>query len=158
MACANKNEPNTNNSQFFITLCQCEDLNSRYTIFGKVTGDTVFNVIRISEIPIDKNNRPIEPIKIKDVEVLWNPFEDKNLDIYEVPLNEKKGNENEENLIPKIKNKSLLSFDDGEEGEIEELSHIKLNKRIKSVHDVVKNDKIIAGNSILDKICVILYD
>ena len=36
VACANQNAPNTNNSQFFITLDRCEDLDKRYTIFGKV--------------------------------------------------------------------------------------------------------------------------
>ena len=36
VACANQNEPDTNNSQFFITLDRCEDLDKRYTIFGKV--------------------------------------------------------------------------------------------------------------------------
>lgn len=31
-------KPNTNQSQFFLTLGDCEWLNRKHTIFGKVTG------------------------------------------------------------------------------------------------------------------------
>lgn len=48
----------------------------KHTIFGKVTGDTIFNVLRMGEAPTDLNDRPLEPIKLEWVEVLANPFDD----------------------------------------------------------------------------------
>lgn len=38
MACANRNEPDTNGSQFFLTLDRADHCDRKYTIFGKVTG------------------------------------------------------------------------------------------------------------------------
>ena len=76
VAMANENRPNTNQSQFLITLGKCEWLDKKHTIFGKVTGDTIFNVLRMGEAEVDGNDRPIDPIKVLSIEVLWNPFED----------------------------------------------------------------------------------
>ena len=47
VAMANQHKRNTNGSQFFITLGKCEWLNGKNTIFGRVTGPTIFNVVRI---------------------------------------------------------------------------------------------------------------
>lgn len=76
VAMANENRPNTNQSQFFITLGPCEWLNRKHTIFGKVTGNTIFNVLKLGEVEVGPNDKPIESIKIKSIEVLWNPFDD----------------------------------------------------------------------------------
>ncbi|KAF5842764.1 cyclophilin-like domain-containing protein [Dunaliella salina] len=77
VACANQNQPHTNLSQFFITLDKCDWLDRKNTIFGKVVGDTIFNLARMNELDVDPDtDRPFEPPIIKDVEVLWNPFED----------------------------------------------------------------------------------
>lgn len=48
----------------------------KHTIFGKVTGDTIFNLLRMGEAPTDLQDRPLEPIKLEWVEVLANPFDD----------------------------------------------------------------------------------
>jgi len=45
---ANGNKPNDNNSQFFITLGAWNWLNNKNTLFGKVTGDTIYNLNFIS--------------------------------------------------------------------------------------------------------------
>ena len=76
VAMANENRPNTNQSQFFITLGPCEWLNRKHTIFGKITGNTIFNVLKLGEVEVGPNDRPIDPIQIKSIEVLWNPFDD----------------------------------------------------------------------------------
>ena len=73
---ANESIPNSNKSQFFVTLGACEWLNRKHTIFGKVTGDTIYNLLRLGESDVDANDRPVEPIELLGVEVLWNPFED----------------------------------------------------------------------------------
>ncbi|RYG47259.1 hypothetical protein EON67_08725 [archaeon] len=41
-----------------------------------MTGNTIFNVLRLGEFEVDKDDRPLEPPFIKSVEVLVNPFED----------------------------------------------------------------------------------
>jgi peptidyl-prolyl cis-trans isomerase SDCCAG10 len=78
VAMANENAPNTNQSQFFVTLDACAWLDRKHTIFGKVTGNTIFNVIRVGDADVggEGGDRPLDELKIKGIEVLWNPFDD----------------------------------------------------------------------------------
>lgn len=71
VAMANENKPHTNQSQFFITLASCEWIDRKHTIFGKVTGNTIFNVLRMGEVDVDDKDGPVDPIKIVSIEVLW---------------------------------------------------------------------------------------
>lgn len=73
---ANDNAPHTNRSQFFITLAPCEWLYKKHTIFGKVTGNTIFNLLRMGEADVDDKDRPLEKIMFVKAEVIWNPFDD----------------------------------------------------------------------------------
>lgn len=74
---ANESKPNTNHSQFFITFAPCEWIDRKHTIFGKVTGNTIFNVMRLNEIEVNSStDRPVDELRIRSVEVLWNPFDD----------------------------------------------------------------------------------
>ena len=57
MACANANAPHTNGSQFFITLDRTDGLNKKNTIFGKVTGDTIYNLANMNELEVDDADR-----------------------------------------------------------------------------------------------------
>ncbi|KAI8923157.1 cyclophilin-like domain-containing protein [Entophlyctis helioformis] len=68
--------PNSNTSQFFFTLNKTEELNRRNTIFGKIVGDTIFNMLKIGELDTDKDDRPLNPPKILGANVLSNPFDD----------------------------------------------------------------------------------
>lgn len=76
VAMANENKPHTNLSQFFITLAPCDWIDRKHTIFGKVTGNTIYNVMRIGDVEIDGKDKPVDPIKILTIEVLLNPFDD----------------------------------------------------------------------------------
>lgn len=76
VAMANGNKPNSNQSQFFVTLDNCDWLNGKHTIFGKVTGSTIFNVLRMGEVEVDGKDKPLDNIVIKQMEVLSNPFDD----------------------------------------------------------------------------------
>jgi len=63
-------------SDFFITLDKSEWLNGKHTIFGKVIGDSLFNVVRIGELDTDKHDRPYDPPEILGVDIVDNPFDD----------------------------------------------------------------------------------
>ncbi|GLB43339.1 putative PPIases accelerate the folding of proteins [Lyophyllum shimeji] len=73
---ANAGKRHTNDSQFFITLDRADELHGKHTLFGRVMGDTIFNVLKIGEMEIDKEGRPVYPPKIKSVRIVDNPFDD----------------------------------------------------------------------------------
>eukprot|EP00887_Chlorella_sp_A99_P005820 scaffold1.g5820.t1 len=53
-----QNKPNTNGSQFFVTLDRADHCDRQYTIFGKVTGDTIYNLLRFNELDVGADDRP----------------------------------------------------------------------------------------------------
>ncbi|KAI0182018.1 cyclophilin-like protein [Hypoxylon sp. FL1284] len=114
---ANESRPDTNASQFFFTLDKAEELNNKNTVFGRIVGDTIYNLARIGEAEVaEGSERPLYPVKITRVEILVNPFSDMKkreriaARIQETPVTSKKKK-------PKSKaGKKLLSFGD-EEGD-----------------------------------------
>ncbi|RGP71092.1 peptidyl-prolyl isomerase cwc27 [Fusarium longipes] len=74
---ANESRPDTNGSQFFFTLDKAEELNGKNTLFGRIAGDTVYNLAKMGEGEVDEaTERPTYPVKIERIEILVNPFED----------------------------------------------------------------------------------
>lgn len=134
--------PHDNGSQFFFTLGRADELNNKHTIFGKVTGDTIYNMLRLTEVDIDDEERPRNPHKIKSSEVLFNPFDDI------IPREIKKAKiekpeEEVKKLKPKgTKNFSLLSFGEEAEEEEEEVNRVSqsMKGKSKSSHDLLKDD------------------
>ena len=55
--------PNTNGSQFFITLAPCDWLNGKHAIFGRVLSGMKL-VQRIGLVQTGKDDRPIDDVKI----------------------------------------------------------------------------------------------
>jgi len=46
--------PNDNASQFFFTLGPTPELLNKHTIFGKVTGETIFNMLKLEDALVNK--------------------------------------------------------------------------------------------------------
>jgi len=60
--------PNTNGSQFFITLAPTPHLNGRHTVFGRLThGMEVLQEIGL--VATDDGDRPVEPVTIKTISI-----------------------------------------------------------------------------------------
>ena len=154
VAMNNKNKPNTNGSQFFITLEKCEEMNKKFTIFGKVTGPTFFNAVNISNLTSDEDGKPImnnqdEIPKIINTEVVINPFKDlkPTVDIEQITKNKNNDNNDDNNNSNKKKKKKLKiknitdkAFFDISDNEEEN----ELNKEIKEEKEEInKKEKII---------------
>ncbi|CAL8317271.1 unnamed protein product [Lota lota] len=145
--------PHDNGSQFFFTLARADELNNKHTIFGKVTGDTVYNMLRLAEVECDGDERPLNPHKIRTTEVLHSPFEDI------IPRESKKSKKDKEKEEGKksqskaTKNFSLLSF--GEEAEEEEEMVTQVSQTLKgkgkSSHDLLKDDPRLSSVPAVDK-------
>ncbi|KAL5492229.1 CWC27 [Sanghuangporus weigelae] len=73
---ANNGTKDSNDSQFFITLDRADELHGKHTLFGRCVGDTVFNVMKIGEMELDDEGKPLYPPKIKTIRIIDNPFDD----------------------------------------------------------------------------------
>ncbi|KAK3170026.1 hypothetical protein OEA41_009411 [Lepraria neglecta] len=76
MANAGKND---NGSQFFLTLEDTPELQGKHTMFGRVEGNTIYNLMKMGEAElegVEGSERPVYPTKITGAEILVNPFED----------------------------------------------------------------------------------
>uniref|UniRef100_A0A0D9V2A4 PPIase cyclophilin-type domain-containing protein n=1 Tax=Leersia perrieri TaxID=77586 RepID=A0A0D9V2A4_9ORYZ len=129
VACANAGTPHSNGSQFFITLDRCDWLDKKNTIFGKVTGDSIFNLLALADIETDQDDRPVYPQKILSVEVLWNPFDD---------------------IVPRQIKKTEPTAKAGAEGKSKKKAVKQLN--VLSFGDEVEEEENEASSSVKDKI------
>lgn len=133
----------SNGSQFFITLERADILNGKYTLFGKVEGTTVYNLMKIGQLEVNPaSDRPLHPPKITHVEVVVNPFPDIQPRILALPEQEQEDEEEDKGSINEqliVKKKCLLSFNDSddEEGEAK-----KFTSKAKSAHDLLNDPKL----------------
>lgn len=76
---ANEGTKGSNGSQFFLTLGETRELEGRNTLFGRVVGETVYNLMKMGEAELQggsSSERPVYPTKVTGAEILVNPFED----------------------------------------------------------------------------------
>ncbi|KAF9733937.1 hypothetical protein PMIN06_009313 [Paraphaeosphaeria minitans] len=67
-----------NGSQFFFTLANTPELQGQNTMFGRVAGDTIYNLMKMAEAETAEGSedRPMYPTRVTGAEIIINPFED----------------------------------------------------------------------------------
>ena len=131
---ANEGQAKTNGSQFFFTLGPTSELQGKNTMFGRVAGDTIFNLMKIGEAELESegSERPAYPTRILSTEVLVNPYEDMVKRVKAV-----RGDKEDEKKPKKPKRKAgkqLLSFgaDEPEDGGAITVKKPKYNTKLVS--------------------------
>ena len=78
LAMANTGEKDDNGSQFFFTLAATPELQDKNTLFGRVAGDTIYNLMKMAEAEIrdGTDDQPMYPAKVTGADIIINPFED----------------------------------------------------------------------------------
>ncbi|KAG9324265.1 hypothetical protein KVV02_008233 [Mortierella alpina] len=152
VAMANSGAPNDNKSQFFITLDATLELQNKHTIFGKIAGDTIFNVLRIGGLEVDANERPLYPPKVVSCTIVVNPFDDiipriSRQEREAALLKELEAQKKPEKQKKLKKNVALLSFADDapdltmdEENQDEAGGTKEKKKKMLSSHDLLEDD------------------
>ncbi|PIC47395.1 hypothetical protein B9Z55_006773 [Caenorhabditis nigoni] len=131
-----------NGSQFFFTIGDrgAPELDKKHTVFGKVTGPTLFNMLKITEVETE-GDRPVTQYKITGARIDNNPFDDIK------PREKKKKDRSErkkETKVVETKKTNLLSFGDEADEDEEELTVFKkkTGNKSKSAHDAHDNDTV----------------
>lgn len=66
LLCMANKGPNTNGSQFFITLRECPHLNGKHVVFGRVIRGYDEVVEKLAEVPVDEKSRPLSTVLISN--------------------------------------------------------------------------------------------
>lgn len=127
---------------------KCESLNGKHPIFGKVTGETIYNILKANDYQVNEEDRPLFPPKIIKTQVILNPFDDI------VPRKKQVQPKQEEKKKKPKKDFRLMSF--GEEAQEEEnevqATQIRSSALLSSNPEVRKQaEKIVAENILKTK-------
>lgn len=146
----------SNGSQFFITLGSTPELQGKHTLFGRIEGDTIYNLMKMAEVEMTEeegSERPMYPTKVTGSEILVNPFEGMEARVREAPrtISNDKGKKDVKKRKKPL-GKNVLSFG-GDEGEDDAAPVVKKAKaNPKFVSNTVEapedmNDTALPGTS-----------
>lgn len=121
-------EGSENNMEFFFTLDATPELQNTHTIFGKVTGDTIYNMLKLAESQTDANERPLYPHKINKIKILHNPFDDIQPRAEHMKSSKSEADERKKNRREGVKNFKLISFGDEAEQDEQEVEKFPKEK------------------------------
>jgi len=140
MANAGKDD---NGSQFFFTLAATRELQNKHTVFGKVAGDTIFNMLRLATGHLEDGDRPKYPHRITGAKVQVNPFDD-IVPRAVISQEMEKGKKKKKSKAKAHKAFNVLSFGAEAEEEEEDLEKaLGENKgKAKSAHDLANDPKL----------------
>ncbi|OAD52644.1 Peptidyl-prolyl cis-trans isomerase CWC27 like protein [Eufriesea mexicana] len=135
-------EKDDNGSQFFFTRSSTSDLQNKHTVFGKVTGETNYNMLKLEEALVDEIDKPHFPPRLIKTIILNNPFSDI---IPRIIVQEREEVKDSSKTKPAVvKDFHLLSF--GGEAKEDEEESVILNKKFtgkgKSAHDHLTDPKL----------------
>ncbi|KAF2720532.1 cyclophilin-like protein [Polychaeton citri CBS 116435] len=138
-----------NGSQFFLTLGATAELQGKHTMFGRIEGETIYNLMKMGEAEVTEvegSERPMYPTRITGAEVLVNPFEDMVVRVREAPRTKQEaGSKKDAKKRKKPAGKNVLSFggDDGDEDAAPVLKRSKVNPRFASADEQApsRNDR-----------------
>lgn len=118
---ANESTENSNGSQFFFTLAATPELQGKNTLFGRIEGDTIYNLMKMAEGElVEGTEKPIYPTKITGAEVLVNPFEDVVARVREAPrVKDEVSKKDVKKRKKPTTGKNVLSFGGDEDGDEE---------------------------------------
>jgi len=148
MANAGKDD---NGSQFFFTMGPTQELQNKHTIFGKVVGDTIYNMVKLQEGEVDEESeRPTYPNKILRTRVISNPFPDivprETIQMIKDEDESSQQNKKKKSKMKATKDFNLISFGDEAEEEENDLAvvHKSYKSKSKSSHDLLNDPKLSA--------------
>jgi peptidyl-prolyl cis-trans isomerase SDCCAG10 len=136
----------SNGSQFFITLGATPELQGKHTMFGRIEGETIYNLMKMAEVEMTEeegSERPMYPTKVTGAEVLVNPFEGMVARVREAPRttgSDKRGKEVKKRKKPLGKNVLSFGGDEGEEDAAPVVKKAKANPKLVSTAVEIPED------------------
>mmetsp|Transcript_6463 Transcript_6463/g.8112 ORF Transcript_6463/g.8112 Transcript_6463/m.8112 type:complete len:327 (+) Transcript_6463:424-1404(+) len=120
---------NSNNvDSIFITMKPTPEFNNNYVLFGKITGDSIYNVVKINESELESEETPMYPAEIIDIKILVQYFDD--LIESREPIAEPAKKKAKKAKKPRVKLDYALEDEDD------------VNFKMKSAHDLLSDSKL----------------
>ncbi|ODV62841.1 cyclophilin-like protein [Ascoidea rubescens DSM 1968] len=146
---------NKNNCKFFITLDALSKFSNKNILIGKIEGESIYNLVKISESELREDNEtPIYPTKIKKVNIIQPYFGslENNIKKRKTMGNNNSNNTSQRKKKIKLKSKIKITYDIENENENDDELAIGINKKenkmkdkfkMKSAHETL-NDKTLS--------------